>query len=124
MMFPLSTMLAVQAEPKYLPSLSDGTLLTTTFDKSARDVSILLFIGGMLLAVFIRNILVAIHYVRTVSARDKRLFHLLLFAQVWGPIAVLAMLLPLAVDSVNCTAYVSPSAAPSRRAIWPLPIIN
>lgn len=115
--YTLSTIITVIDEPpSYRPSLQDGTLLTSTYIAAARDMTVFLFVGGIVLAVFLRNIVVAAKYLRTVAARDKSLFYLLFFAQIWGPIAVLAMLLPIAVESVNCTAYVFDLAAAPRRA--------
>ena len=67
----LNQTLPLSVTPTYLPALSDGTLLTTRFTFAARDAAILLLISGLVLGIFIRNIFVAVRYVRTVSAKDK-----------------------------------------------------
>ncbi|KZW02291.1 hypothetical protein EXIGLDRAFT_484471 [Exidia glandulosa HHB12029] len=99
--FPTPTL---PATPSYLPALPDGTLMTPLYAHHARDASVLLFSAALFGVVFLRNIAVAYRYIRRISARDKTLFYLLFFSQIWGPVACAALLIPLASKTASCTA--------------------
>ncbi|KAH7100001.1 hypothetical protein BKA62DRAFT_707945 [Auriculariales sp. MPI-PUGE-AT-0066] len=92
--YSLSTILSVR-EP-HLPSTTSSTPLGTQVCCCSQGALSWPFFSGISSS--------QAKYVRTIAARDKSLFHLLLFAQIWGPIAVFAMLLPLAYEHANCTA--------------------
>lgn len=90
--------------PSYLPALADGSLLTPLYTHARRDASVLLFSCALFGIVFVRNIIVAYRFVRRIAARDMTLFYMLLFSQIWGPIACAALLIPLVSKTANCTA--------------------
>lgn len=96
---PLSSLIA----PNYLAARPDGSLVTPLYAHDARDASILLFSATLFGVVFFRNVAVTYRYIRRISTPDMTLFYLLLFSQIWGPIACGVLLLPLVSSTVNCT---------------------
>ncbi|EJD47858.1 hypothetical protein AURDEDRAFT_136602 [Auricularia subglabra TFB-10046 SS5] len=99
-----ATSTGIPTAPSYLPPLADGSLLTPLYTHAQRDASVLLFSCALFGIVFVRNIAVSYRFVRRIAARDMTLFYMLLFSQVWGPIACAALLIPLVSKSANCTA--------------------
>lgn len=91
----------------YLPAyatVSDGSLITPLYSQSSLNQHMHIFITGALLMLFIRNILVSIDYLRRTSSRDRTLFWLLLFSQMWGPVKLIPTAAGFFSRGTNCRA--------------------
>lgn len=74
-------------QPTWRP-LPDGSLITPPYDVDSFNASMNLFVLGAASAVFIRNILASISYLRRGKVKKKTLFYLLLFSQLLAPLSL------------------------------------
>lgn len=60
--------------------------------------------GGALGVYFLRNTYRSIQYTRTVNARNKSLFHMLVLSQIIGVVVVVIYIVANFVPAFDCTA--------------------
>ncbi|KAG8689095.1 hypothetical protein FRC09_012584, partial [Ceratobasidium sp. 395] len=112
---PLTTTLTINIFPSprptdlnaYLPPyavIPDGSLITPLYHQSSVNEHMHIFITGALLMLFIRNILASIDYLRRTKSRDRRLFWLLLFSQMWGPVRFIPITTGFFSAATDCRA--------------------
>ncbi|KAG8744681.1 hypothetical protein FRC10_009595 [Ceratobasidium sp. 414] len=112
---PLATTLTINIFPSprptdlnaYLPPyevIPDGSLITPLYHESAVHEHMRIFITGALLMLFIRNILASIDYLRRTKSRDRTLFWLLLFSQMWGPVRFIPITTGFFSPATDCRA--------------------
>ncbi|KAG8904948.1 hypothetical protein FRC01_008537, partial [Tulasnella sp. 417] len=111
---PIHTTLIVDVFPNPIPtpiqtyrpgwdSTGDGSLITPVYQAAAKHDHARILLMGALLAIFVRNVFVAIDYLRRGRARDKTLFYLLLASQLWGPVAFSAIIAGILSRTASCT---------------------
>ncbi|KAG8932061.1 hypothetical protein FRC00_000319, partial [Tulasnella sp. 408] len=111
---PIHTTLIVDVFPNPIPtpiqtyrpgwdSTGDGSLITPVYQAAAKHDHARIILMGALLAIFVRNVFVAIDYLRRGRARDKTLFYLLLASQLWGPVAFSAIIAGILSRTASCT---------------------
>ncbi|KAG9082520.1 hypothetical protein FRC06_004954 [Ceratobasidium sp. 370] len=91
----------------YLPPytvIPDGSLITPLYHESSVHEHMRIFITGALLMLFIRNILASIDYLRRTKSRDRTLFWLLLFSQMWGPVRFIPITTGFFSTTTDCRA--------------------
>lgn len=114
---PLHTTLIVDVFPNPIPSpiysyrpawksTDDGSVISGVYRQASNSDHGRIVLMGFLLAIFVRNVLVSIDYLRRGRARDKTLFYLLLASQLWGPVAFTAIIVGILSPTASCTAYV------------------
>ncbi|KAG9095563.1 hypothetical protein FS749_010218 [Ceratobasidium sp. UAMH 11750] len=112
---PLTTTLTINVFPSprptdlnaYLPPyavIPDGSLITPLYHESSVHEHMRIFITGALFMLFVRNILVAIDYLRRTKSRDRTLFWLLLFSQMWGPVRFIPITAGFFSSATDCRA--------------------
>ncbi|KAG9128312.1 hypothetical protein FRC07_001247 [Ceratobasidium sp. 392] len=90
-------------QPTYAAT-PDGSLITPLYHQSSVHEHMRIFITGALLMLFIRNILASIDYLRRTKSRDRTLFWLLLFSQMWGPVRFIPITTGFFSTATNCRA--------------------
>ncbi|KAG9048305.1 hypothetical protein FS837_000304 [Tulasnella sp. UAMH 9824] len=111
---PIHTTLIVDVFPNPIPtpiqtyrpgwdSTGDGSLITPVYQAATKHDHARIILMGALLAIFVRNVFVAIDYLRRGRARDKTLFYLLLASQLWGPVAFSAIIAGILSRTASCT---------------------
>lgn len=63
-----------------------------------------IFVTGALLMLFLRNIFTSIDYLRRTKSRDRTLFWLLLFSQMWGPVRFIPIAAGFFSQATDCRA--------------------
>ncbi|KAF8605028.1 hypothetical protein BDV93DRAFT_71247 [Ceratobasidium sp. AG-I] len=112
---PFTTTLTVDVFPSprptdlnaYLPAyaaIPDGSLVTPLYLESSMREHIRIFITGALLMLFLRNIVASIDYLRRTKSRDRTLFWLLLFSQMWGPVRFIPIAAGFFSKATDCRA--------------------
>ncbi|QRV90923.1 hypothetical protein RhiJN_18941 [Ceratobasidium sp. AG-Ba] len=112
---PLTTTLTVNIFPSprptdlnvYQPAYAqfpDGSLITPLYHQSSMHEHMRIFIAGALLMLFIRNIIASMDYLRRTKSRDRTLFWLLLFSQMWGPVRFIPIATGFFSTATNCRA--------------------
>ncbi|KAG6832468.1 hypothetical protein H0H92_001514 [Tricholoma furcatifolium] len=87
-------------------ALDDGSLITPPFIEDLSGANLTLLVNGMLLMLFIRNILVSGDYLRRVKVKKKTLFHLLFVSQILAPLGLVPMIMSSFNQSLHCTSVV------------------
>lgn len=119
---PIHTTLIVDVFPNPLPSpimeyrpswavTDDGSMITSVYRVATGNDHTRIVLMGFLLCLFLRNVLVAIDYLRRGRARDKTLFYLLLASQLFGPVAFISIIVGILSPTASCTTY-APFRAP------------
>jgi hypothetical protein len=88
--------------PTYFAT-ADGSLITPALTNDLRAASIDLLFTAALAMLFLRNIAVAIDYLRRGKNRNKILLYLLFASQALAPAAFVPLLLSFFNQYVNCT---------------------
>ena len=85
-------------------ALPDGSLLAEPFLTDIRVSNMDLLMIGIMLTLFVRNVIVSADYIRRGRVRYKALFYVLLITQLLGLLCFLAKLVPFFIHSTNCFA--------------------
>lgn len=83
-------------------ALPDGSLIAPPYDQDFLNANLNLFVLGAVAAVFIRNILASVSYLRRGKVKKKTLFYLLLFSQLLAPLSLIPVIISYFWDGLSC----------------------
>ncbi|KAG6836808.1 hypothetical protein H0H93_002830 [Arthromyces matolae] len=89
--------------------LDDGSLVAPPFVEDLSGANLSLLVNGILIMLFIRNIVVSGDYLRRVKIKKKTLFYILFLSQILAPISLIPVIASSFSQSLNCTAVVAVS---------------
>ncbi|KAH6917247.1 hypothetical protein BKA70DRAFT_1395109 [Coprinopsis sp. MPI-PUGE-AT-0042] len=88
-------------QPTWRP-LPDGSLIAPPYDQDFLNANLNLFVLGAVAAVFIRNILASVSYLRRGKVKRKTLFYLLLFSQLLAPFSLTPVIISHFWNGLGC----------------------
>lgn len=93
--------------PTYL-ALDDGSLITPALMNDLWSSNLDLLFVAALATLFLRNIVVAVDYLRRGKMKNKTLYYLLLASQALAPASFVPLLVSTFNQNINCTLYSLP----------------